>query len=731
MYKQNIKTNPIGHLIALLTLFYSCLSKPSEDWRESGRDTTITVSVRMSGTSNSIARALSAEDEYYVETIDVLLFNDKNQYIRRKFVNTTTSHFNYTGSFVLSLQEGIYNMVILANARSIVNAAAGSLQMGASKASVLSALVLQSDDKWITDRTQAGYRHIPMWGETGIITVSADNENRSVSATLLRMLVRIDVNLSETARNVFTLSSVRLFNYKDRGSVAPGVNINWTTTPTIPAGAVRPTPQGNNPHVYTVTNGFSLLNSIYTFEAPRGSSSDFLNNTCLVVGGRFEGDLVDTYYRIDFRDNQGNYLHLLRNHHYRVTIRNVKGSGLPTPELAFKSHPVNIVATVQDWIYSKLDHIDIEEMVRLNVSSALLHFSSAENTGRISIFTDHPDGWTIDKVTTPNGAIIPNNGWLRLDQRAGAANTTTYVALTVTENVNRADDNPPAARPRSAVIHLRAGFATYIIRVEQAIQYFPATHTGWAGSNIFWDGTRMTFDGVGVTIRQNYQGLFFQWGSLWGMAPNGENFSAWGNTTVYRLAINRGTGTAPFKHIPTSGITYLTLPRINDNLPTNAAQSDRPADQRHFLYEVHDPANGIGDICRLLTDMGWAPPGRWRMPTREEMAGNYTRVPASGGYSVVISTSAEGRHSITSGRTRAGTTAFFPANGLRSWDRLPAGQLRNPGLVGNYWTATPGTNNTGTVNRSVHMSFSSSTVNTANMGNNTADGFGVRCVRRD
>ncbi|MBD8348064.1 hypothetical protein [Dysgonomonas sp. HGC4] len=37
---------------------------------------------------------------------------------------------------------------------------------------------------------------------------------------------------------------------------------------------------------------------------------------------------------------------------------------------------------------------------------------------------------------------------------------------------------------------------------------------------------------------------------------------------------------------------------------------------------VHDPANivqGKGDICKYLASQGWAPPGNWCLPTKDEL----------------------------------------------------------------------------------------------------------------
>ena len=54
--------------------------------------------------------------------------------------------------------------------------------------------------------------------------------------------------------------------------------------------------------------------------------------------------------------------------------------------------------------------------------------------------------------------------------------------------------------------------------------------TVWAGSNIYWNGTKLTFDAAPVDpsnlttqelTNMKKQGVFFLWGSLIGVSPNG------------------------------------------------------------------------------------------------------------------------------------------------------------------------------------------------------------------
>jgi hypothetical protein len=56
----------------------------------------------------------------------------------------------------------------------------------------------------------------------------------------------------------------------------------------------------------------------------------------------------------------------------------------------------------------------------------------------------------------------------------------------------------------------------------------------WAGSNIYWDTDKLTFDEYGTTTNQGYQGVFFKWGSLVGIAPTAPGYNyVEGSTPVY------------------------------------------------------------------------------------------------------------------------------------------------------------------------------------------------------
>ncbi len=73
--------------------------------------------------------------------------------------------------------------------------------------------------------------------------------------------------------------------------------------------------------------------SAYTYEREKPLSDPL----CIIVGGTSDLSPTETFYKIDLRDNDGNYLPILRNFTYTVTVGNVRKVGMPNVEEALNS----------------------------------------------------------------------------------------------------------------------------------------------------------------------------------------------------------------------------------------------------------------------------------------------------------------------------------------------------------------------------------------------------------
>ncbi|GHT60141.1 hypothetical protein AGMMS50239_08450 [Bacteroidia bacterium] len=241
----------------------------------------------------------------------------------------------------------------------------------------------------------------------------------------------------------------------------------------------------------------------------------------------------------------------------------------------------------------------------------------------------------------------------------------------------------------------------------------------WAGSNIYWDGTKLTFADSDDKSKEQYQGVFFKWGSLVGMSPAGANGSAWSRVTYFPT--NPGVD----ETWTTDDITYANyadIPYATGTLTSYLRDSTYLTAITNDLLTGKDTiAARKGDICVYLTKIGAAPKGkRWRMPTNKEFeaSGDYAKVGASG----ATTGNANGTAPIPSGWRRQNlNTPYFPASGLR--ENL-TGVLTNVGIQLIYWSSS---------SFSATNGYSFSATSTAvypiyNSSNYRPYGFPVRCV---
>lgn len=80
--------------------------------------------------------------------------------------------------------------------------------------------------------------------------------------------------------------------------------------------------------------------------------------------GKYQQEATSCYYRVDLATTDAggtmNYMDVLRNHSYNVTISNVTDRGHDTPQEALESKPANITATVVAWDDAEMGDIDFD-----------------------------------------------------------------------------------------------------------------------------------------------------------------------------------------------------------------------------------------------------------------------------------------------------------------------------------------------------------------------------------
>ncbi|NDV84512.1 hypothetical protein D0T87_21345 [Bacteroides sp. 51] len=195
-------------------------------------------------------------------------------------------------------------------------------------------------------------------------------------------------------------------------------------------------------------------------------AKDLLKRTCLVVGGTYNSDSEPSYYRVDFSTDTGSaqaFLDVLRNHNYTINITKVPGSGYETPDIAFRSGPVNIEASVLTWNGVGMNILTTDGQYTLAVDKDEYTFNkeavtskAAENT--LNVWTDYTTGWKVEKYVDATNES-QTAGWLKLVPATGDKDniTETYIELEANET----------GASRSAKIYLEAGRIRKPITVTQ------------------------------------------------------------------------------------------------------------------------------------------------------------------------------------------------------------------------------------------------------------------------
>ncbi|MDR1882915.1 MAG: fimbrillin family protein [Prevotella sp.] len=253
----------------------------------------------------------------------------------------------------------------------------------------------------------------------------------------------------------------------------------------------------------------------------------------------------------------------------------------------------------------------------------------------------------------------------------------------------------------------------------------PAVPPYWAASNIYFrpdDGEGgsattgvLTFAESG-TAKQNYQGVFFQWGSLIGVDPvtvgsiNADTYlfipddDTPGKYHKVKIGeVSAASGIDNFRDAVTGwtgGVTATTdwplIPHVSEAVTTG-----RDFDALADFSNSTGYAAFKGDICRYLSANRYGYNATailettWKMPVSDMFGNdnaygtNYTWTAGAGtSSSNVDGALASGLHYVTYSHAR-GDAPEFPASGYRgTMGPDPLGFLISVGFDGNYWSSS-------------------------------------------
>lgn len=661
--------------LGLLLLVSGCASEVMNVNGSSSGGEEVIFSLSLPG-SGVQTRALSTSAESEIKTLDVLVFKEvapgQELFDYRFQVDPSSISTGSPRQFraKVKLMDEPQNFVLLANAGDEVNLLSAA---GQNKADVLKALDINNAGKW---NVGSNYRALPMWGETGPVTVNSSSSTLPATIMLYRMHAKIDLSVSANARPKFELKEVYLYKYNERGRLVPDPG-NWSsgtaiaaTLPSSPGTVTTPSWRYDASDGVTVT---AAQNLIYLFETKAQNSGTPTDEFAVVVGGNYQGNTTLSYYRIDIKNaSKTDYADLLRNHRYAIEIADVTGSGAGNPDDAYNG-VVKLDATVTAWdLANQSTEIDPVNTLELDSTVALLDWQGS--LLKFGVNSTAAGGWTIVNNQLTNGVTASNQTLTSIDFEGNGSikNLNTVTELSC------------------GYIDIQAGNLKYKLEVRMGRK--PATP--WAGSNIYWDGSKLTFDDTDDTSHENYQGVFFKWGSLWGIAPLPTN------ATIVNVYTPTGIEPKAWANIP-----YMTT----------GYDTDRDA---LYLYDNHNPSTGIGDICRYLTEQagGLLHGKKWRMPSSKELevVEYYTMNNNFGGQSG----SFDGQTNISGGYTDR--NSYFPASGYYNNGGATVGHV---GEAGYYWSSSPYINNS-----SYNLFFDINEVSLS-APFDKGYGFSVRCIQ--
>lgn len=388
-------------LLALGVFSASCTDELSSEVVSGGSgkggESEVTLKLQVPGTdAGAKTRAVTEEEENEIDDLYVLAFKvdkDNNEetfdyYVAAKKMSTAgTSGELSTWTASLKVKDYRQTFVMIANAQGTTGkvneqiAALAGNSVGHSKMQMLAKLTetLSEDEKTKGFNADSNGSHHPftMYGQTDA-TLITENGGHNLTVSMHRIMAQVRVTFSGDAANDarFEAESVLLYNFNDRARVIPDnlvvTGTDYVKTPTIPQGAVLlPAKADGKESVPTYTvdpTAKKITHAIYLFETVQPVDGTELEKhvkrPCLIVKGKYQQEATSCYYRVDLATTDAggtmNYMDVLRNHSYNVTISNVTDRGHDTPQEALESKPANITATVVAWDDAEMGDIDFD-----------------------------------------------------------------------------------------------------------------------------------------------------------------------------------------------------------------------------------------------------------------------------------------------------------------------------------------------------------------------------------
>ncbi|MCD7935746.1 MAG: hypothetical protein LUG98_02700 [Tannerellaceae bacterium] len=449
---------PIIYLLFILHVAFLVSSCSEDDFTTAGSLSEDRSRVVL--TMNLPARGLADDDSQDPEKqiSDVLVMAFDNSDDTFLYMEEASEMVETAGGLKITVQlrKGLQDLYILAGAKTDVLTLFPSGIPGdgtETKTTLQQKLSVSRSGVW--DATVP----IPMWGSC---TVTIDRDHTDLSGSpvpLVRMLAKITVSKDVAIPDTdFTLTKIHLCNYQEKGFLIPQAgawNGTMVTAPTV-----------NSSVVTTPYLAFPASEVLYTFEAEAGTRTGYVKNTLLVAEGYYKGSTSKSFYRIDFiKEGESAYSPLLRNHHYRVTLKEITGPGQPSVEEAIKALPVDLKAGIVVWDEGYTNQEDLGKQDLFTLSQSLFVYPGwVDGRGTVStgsIEVSSTTEWTY-AVSTSASVIEGDAGsWFM------ATRSQDNVHFTLKEN---------PGEKREVFIHFKTNNLTRVATIRQRKGAYPNSY---------------------------------------------------------------------------------------------------------------------------------------------------------------------------------------------------------------------------------------------------------------
>lgn len=371
-----MKNNPILKLnrLAMIIPAVLVLLSLSSCWQEepySNRTPPGSTLVNLSvSASNSDVTPASDDPASAIKSLCILQFNaNGNDFGTLRHVGIGMENAAGGGKYSATLLQSVdtndkYKFVVLANFPHGYGIFQG--MTGKSYATVQQACLSAEEDIPVFDADNC----FPMFGIPKNGTPEVIDETLDLgSVSLVRAVARVDIGIGK--KNVdntwnkngvkFNITQVQIWKAGKQYAYMPlegnfsSAGGTLTISVPSPVGAVGTKVYDNT----YISNGTYCSEKIYLPEADLSWGEVYdakhTNRLAIIVGGKYNGSAVETFYRVDFTYDEGSKdkMNILRNHVYQFTIKNVKDAGYATAELAYTSKPKGLdfsADMIEGWV---------------------------------------------------------------------------------------------------------------------------------------------------------------------------------------------------------------------------------------------------------------------------------------------------------------------------------------------------------------------------------------------